>query len=79
MITPTGRGGAAGDVDAVTAGLDAELTSERTRRKVRKLIASGLGERHPYLHVDGSGAPFAGFYAMAFTEAFPKTRLRWAS
>lgn len=68
---PSGHGGAAGDLTGVSSWFEAEIVGERTMRKVEKLRATGLQDLQLFLVVDDSGAPFAGFYAMAFTDAVP--------
>lgn len=71
MVVPTGKGGAVGDLTAVSGWLSDELRSPRSMRKVEKLLASGYDETHLFLIVDDSGAPFAGFYALAFGDGLP--------
>lgn len=71
MVTPASTGGAVGDVDSVASWLDKELARPRTRRKVAKLADSGLAERHLFLVVDYTGAPFPGFYALAWAAGVP--------
>lgn len=70
-VTPEGKGGVAGDITEVPRWLSHVMREKRVTRKVAKLVASGFDERHLYLHVDDSGAPFAGYYAMAFTDDVP--------
>lgn len=71
MVLPSSKGGAVGDLTAVASWLEAELQSDRCNRKVAKLLASGYGETHLFLIIDDTGAPFAGFYALAFGDGMP--------
>lgn len=71
MVLPSGNGGAVGDLTAVTPWLEEEVRTDRCGRKVAKLLASGYDETHLFLIVDDTGAPFAGFYALAFGEGLP--------
>lgn len=70
-VMPHGRGGAAGNMEAVTEWVSQVLAEPHCSRKIGKLVRSGLEERHLFLVVDHSGAPFAGFYAMAWGEDVP--------
>lgn len=72
MVVPSGNGGAVGDLTAVPEWLSEELRSARSKRKVEKLLASGYEETHLFLIVDDTGAPFAGFYALAFGDGLPE-------
>jgi hypothetical protein len=72
MVVPSSKGGAAvGDLSAVPGWLEDELRSDRCQRKVSKLLRSGYDETHLFLIVDDTGAPFAGFYALAFGDGLP--------
>ena len=68
-----GEGGAVGDADDIPGWLSQEAASERTARKVRKLVASGHAERHLFLIVEPTGAPFRVFDPLAADADVPST------
>lgn len=70
-VTPTGAGGAVGNMEGVSDWLSTVVREPHCARKVDKLVRSGLSELHLFVAVDGSGAPFAEFYGMCWGEGLP--------
>jgi hypothetical protein len=72
-LLPPAIGGAAGDGGIVTGWLSRLLASRGLAGHVAKLAAAHAEERHLWLGVHMSGAPFAAFYALTDETVVPQT------
>lgn len=70
-VTPTGDGGAVGNMEGVADWLSSVIREPHCVRKVGKLLRSGLDELHLFIAVDGSGTPFTVFYGLCWGEGLP--------
>jgi hypothetical protein len=72
-LLPPAIGGAAGDGETVAVWLSELLRSDRLAKHLAKLAAADAEERHLWLGVHMSGAPFAPFYALTDGTVVPQT------